>query len=320
MNVSAHIWTVTDGHAGNRRQADALAAALSDQPARAITLLPSALARALAPRRFFGAQTQLGDAFADALQGPVPALAIGCGRQGALATRLLREHGSQVVQILDPRMDPRHWDLVIAPQHDGLRGANVLSPLGSLNPVDDLWLKQAREHFAGLATLPAPRTAVLVGGSSRHSGVDVAAVTRLADCIDRLLEEHGGSLMLTGSRRTDPEVHAMLRKRYRGNAHLLWLDAADGDNPYPGVLAWADRIICTADSVNMVSEACATRVPVFVDAPASASGRPRRFLDALLERGRIRALDADAQPFPVTPLRETARIAAEVAQRLGWPA
>ena len=96
-----------------------------------------------------------------------------------------------------------------------------------------------------------------------------------------------------------------------------WLDADDGDNPYPGLLAWADRIVCTADSVNMVSEACATSAPVFVFNPLQVHGRPRRFLDASLARGRIRPVDATLAAFACEPLRETERVAEEVRQRLG---
>jgi mitochondrial fission protein ELM1 len=66
----------------------------------------------------------------------------------------------------------------------------------------------------------------------------------------------------------------------------------------------------------MVSEACATRAPVFVFEPQRARGRVGAFLDALLRRDRIRAMDATLDPFAVEPLRETARVAAEVRERL----
>ena len=69
----------------------------------------------------------------------------------------------------------------------------------------------------------------------------------------------------------------------------------------------------------MVSEACATRVPVFVFDPDRVHGRPRRFLDALLARGRIRALDDAMAPFDVESLRETARVATEIRTRLHLP-
>ena len=121
------MWTITDGHAGNVRQAVALVAALGEHPAHAWTVAPQAPWRWLAPRKFPGSRLAFDREFRRALTAP-PALAIGCGRQAALATRLLREHGARAVQILDPRIDPRHWDLVIAPEHDDVRGEIACGP------------------------------------------------------------------------------------------------------------------------------------------------------------------------------------------------
>ena len=306
---------MSDGHAGNVRQAQALVHALGIAAERDIVLQPGWLAQRLAPRRWPGATRAFGPAFASALQA-APQLAVGCGRQAALATRLLRERGTRAVQILDPRIRPTHWDLVVAPEHDGLRGDNVITLLGSLHPVDDAWLAQARARFAALAQVPEPRTAVLVGGASRHARLDAAALSILLSQLDRALARDGGSLLLTASRRTNPALFDALRAFASRWPGTCWLGAADGENPYPGLLAYADRIVCTADSVNMVSEACATRAPVFVFDPGSVGGRPRRFLDALLARGRIQPVDAALKSFPVEPLRETARVAAEVRRRL----
>ena len=314
------IWTLTDGHAGNLRQAGAVAAALGPGSARNWRLTPRAPWRWAAPGLLPGSSNAFGGGFADALSTP-PALAIGCGRQDALATRLLRRAGARTVQILDPRIDPAHWDLVIAPEHDGLAGRNVLSLLGSLNPVDDAWLARGREDFPHLGQLPGPRTALLLGGASRHARFDRAAFDALADTVSAALARDGGSVLATVSRRTPAQVRIGLRARMAdasrpGWPGLAWFGPEDGDNPYPGLLAWADRIVCTPDSVNMISEACATRVPVHVFNPQGTDGRPRRFLDALLARGRIRPLGATLEPFEAEPLRETARVAAEVQKHL----
>lgn len=308
-------WIFTDGHAGNVRQACALSEAMGVTDSVAVELQPSPMARTLAPRLWPGAARSLGDAFADAMHAP-PALAIGCGRQGALATRLLRARGTRVVQILDPRLDPRHWDIIVAPEHDGLRGANVITLLGSLNPIDDAWLAHARERFAAFAELPRPRTAVLLGGASAHVPFDAAAFARMSAVLDASVARDGGSLLVTASRRTDAAIREALRARSGTAPGVCWLDDNDGDNPYPGLLAWADRIVCSPDSVNMISEAGATRAPVFVFDPTCVHGRPRTFLDALLARGRIRPLDDTLAAFDVEPLRETARVAAEVRARL----
>lgn len=308
-------WLLTDGLAGNLRQASALAQALG-RPAHDWRLQPRAPWRWAAPRRLPGAHAAFGADFARALQAP-PALAIGCGRQAALATRLMRDAGARTVQILDPRIAPKHWDLVVAPEHDGLRGPNVITLLGSLNPVDDLWLAGARKTFPAFGELPGPRTALLLGGSSAHARFDRAAFDALATRLQAQLEREGGSLLATTSRRTPAQIRARLRERLAAMPQVSWYEPGEGANPYPGLLGWADRIVCTADSVNMLSEAAATRAPLFVFGIDRVEGRPRRFVDSLVGLRRAHAFDPHLRPFPVTPLRETARVAAMVAARLG---
>lgn len=312
---AASTWLLTDGFAGNLRQAAALARALGIVAAREPPLRPNTAARLLAPRTWPGADTALGPDFAHALDTP-PVLAIGCGRQGALATRLLGGRGARTVQILDPRIAPRHWDLVVVPEHDRLRGDNVIALQGSLHPVDDAWLAEARDAHPGLAALPAPRTTLLVGGASRHARLDAAWLEVLFTQLEAALAREGGSLLLSASRRTGPALRPALRAFAARWPGCCWLGPEDGANPYPGLLAFADRIVCSPDSVNMLSEACATRVPVFVAAPHAVRGRPRRFVDSLIACGRVRPADAALAPFDIVPLRETARIAAEVRRRL----
>lgn len=312
------VWLLTDGNAGNLRQAEALAAALGLDSPRFPLLEPQPPWRWLAPRRLPGARHAFGPGFAAELaRGATPELVIGCGRQGALAARLVRERGARAVQILDPRIDPRHWDVVVVPAHDRLRGRNVVPLLGSLNPVDDAWLARARLDFPALCALPQPRTALLLGGPTRLAPwtAEQLAAT-LARVRTQVLAE-GGSLLATVSRRTPAALRAPLHAAMRGVPGVLWDGEAGGANPYPGLLACADRIVCTPDSVNMISEACATAAPVHVAGPDLARGRLAGFLGALLELGRIRPLDATLAPFPVQPLRETARVAGEVRRRLG---
>lgn len=312
----AAIWTLTDGAAGNVRQAEALAAAMGAGTAT-WTLQARTPWRWMAPYRLPGARMAFGPAFAAALEQPPP-LVIGCGRQAALATRLARAHGARAVQILDPRLHPAHWDLVIAPSHDRLRGDNVIPVIGSLHPVDDLWLAAARRDFAHLGALPGPRTAVLVGGTTHGGGFDVGDFDRWLTALVAYVRGEGGSVLASTSRRTPAAAVARLQARLEGVPGVLWTgpSADEPPNPYPGLLGWADRIVCTADSVNMLSEAAATNVPVYV--AGRAQGRPLRFVEQLQALGRVRPLTTQPEPFAATALRETARVATEVRQRLGW--
>lgn len=313
------ILALHDGRAGNARQARALAHALGGGDVGECVLVPRAPWRWWAPRVLPGAQAAFGAGFASSITKP-PSLAIGCGRQAALATRLLRERGSKAVQILDPRISAREWDLVIAPEHDRLRGDNVIPMLGSLHPVDDLWLAQARHGAPQFADLPAPHTVLLVGGPSRHADLRDAGFDALLQRLARHARGEGGSFSVIASRRTPTHWRDAIGRVDARLPGARWRDGRDGANPYAALLAYAGRIVCTPDSVNMLSEAAATLAPVFVWAAGNVEGRLREFLDALRGRGRVHDLDEDLAPFAAEPLRETARVAARVRQRLDLPA
>ena len=192
-------YALHDGRAGNARQSFALAHAL-DVDAFELTLAPRAPWRLLAPRQLPASRDAFGDAFAK-LAGSSPELVVGCGRQAALATRLLRTGGSKSVQILDPRIDPRHWDVVVAPEHDRLVGENVITMLGSLHPVDDLSLAQARHDFPVFATLASPHTVLLVGGPTRHAVLGDAEFQSLLHTMSARVQADGGSFSVVACTR-----------------------------------------------------------------------------------------------------------------------
>ncbi len=312
------IWTLTDGRAGNLRQAQALAAALGGA-ARQWQLDTAAPWRWLAPLELPGSASAFGDEFRLALSAPsllTSLLAIGCGRQAALATRLLHEAGARTVQILDPRIDPHHWEVVIAPEHDRLRGDNVITICGSLHPVDAGWLAAAQQAHPQIGALPEPRTLLLLGGPLRSAPLNKRWWRATAGLLAAAMQRDGGSLLISGSQRTPDWLVQAARACLPQVPGLRWFDDGDGPNPYPGLLAWADRIVVTADSVNMLSEACATAAPVHVTAAARVNGRHGRYLGALLARGRVRILQDLAADWPIVPLIERPRVVAAIRSRL----
>lgn len=319
MEPARAVWALSDGAAGNRRQALALAGALAAGSVREWILSARPPWRWLSPRRLPGGAHAFGGGFALALNMP-PALAVGCGRQAALATRLLRDRGALAVQILDPRLSPRHWDALVAPEHDGLRGDNIVTSLGSLHAIDDDWLAAGRREFPELEAMPGPRILVLLGGPVAGVELDRAWWARCVQVLEHWLDRDGGSVLITGSRRTPDWLERSARQWFDRRPGRVWFNDADGDNPYRGFLAWADRIVVSPDSTNLISEACATRAPVFIAddlGPRRAiAGRHGWLLRALIEAGRIRPLKPGADSWPIEPLRELPRVAAEVREIL----
>ncbi|MFC5527296.1 mitochondrial fission ELM1 family protein [Rhodanobacter ginsengisoli] len=316
--LQGECWVITDTAAGNQRQALALAELLG-LPVRHLILEPRRPWSWLAPRLMLGGRPALPAAQRELFSPPWPSVAIGCGRAAALFTRLLRPLSGgrcYTVQILDPRMDPAHWDLVIAPRHDRVHGTNVVRLLGSLNPIDDTWLADGRASCPSFADLPRPRVGVLLGGPRQGIALDAAYARELLTHLLDAREREGGSLLVLASRRTPAAVIGIFRDALKEMPGLVWADRSDGANPYPGVLGWADRLLVTPDSVNMLSEACATGCPVqtFVNAPLPA--KLERFHQALREAGLLQRFGEPPWAGRAPPLRETTAIAGTLRERI----
>lgn len=256
----------------------------------------------------------------DRLAPPWPDLVISCGNVGApLAAGIRLESGgrTRAVHIQDPKMDLDSFDLVIAPRHDGLIGANVISSKAALHPVTREKLAEGGQRWAPvLAHLPRPLVAVLIGGSNRRHRLAPAIATRLADDLVRLARDSGGSLAVTPSRRTGAENEAIIRKRLKDVPAYVWDGRAE--NPYFGMLALADAIVVTEDSVSMTSEAVATGKPVYIARLEGESRRLRRFHQMLMDDGMTRPFTGQLAAWRYAPPDDTARAAAEIRRRFGW--
>jgi uncharacterized protein len=258
------------------------------------------------------------DGLSDRLAPPWPDLLITCGRRSvALAIEIRRRSGGRVftVHIQAPRVPCRYFDLVIVPRHDRLQGPNVHVSRAALHRITPALLAaEAARLGPGFAALPRPLVAVLVGGTSRAYRLTPAIATRLAKRLAALCRDHGVGLMVTVSRRTGAENTAILRDHLAGLPCRFW-DGA-GDNPYFAMLGLADAVIVTADSISMISEACATGKPVHI---IELEGGNRRFADfhrMLREDGITRPFDGTLAGWSYAPLDCTAVAARAVRARL----
>lgn len=232
------------------------------------------------------------DASRDLLAPPWPDLLISCGRRStaaAIAIRRAARGRTFAVHLQHPRTPPHHFDLVFAHPHDSLTGANVHLTATTIHRVTPGKLATARAGFAGSGAMPpAPVTGVLLGGRTRRGGFVDADIEALRDLLTAE-RRSGASLYMTPSRRTEPHVVAALREHFTGDdAVQIW--DGQGDNPYLRLLAGSDRLIVTADSTSMISEALATGRPVGLFRFSGMSPRHHLFAENLAAAGHVSLL------------------------------
>ena len=257
-------------------------------------------------------------AHSDALAPPWPDLLIATGRHSVAASLYVRAQSRRAgrrtvtVQVQDPVISPSHFDLVITPQHDRLRGANVVTTMGALHRVTAAKLGAEADRLAPrVADLPRPYVGVLIGGANSAYDFGAAEMTSLANALVTAAKECGGSLLITPSRRTGEANLAILRQVLADTPNFLW--DGDGDNPYFGILGLADQLVVTSDSVNMVSEAVASGRPVQVFELPGGSDKFARFHSGLRESGLTHAFTGTlAVHDPAIPADDMARAAEAV--------
>jgi mitochondrial fission protein ELM1 len=148
--------------------------------------------------------------------------------------------------------------------------------------------------------------AVLVGGDSRHHRFKPEDIERLAASLDSLAAS-GAALMGSRSRRTSPALAEAVGQVFARHGGWWW--DGRGPNPYLALLAHADAIVATADSVNMIGEAAATGVPVLVFEPTGGHGKIGKFLNGLAEHGVVHRFEGNLVGERYEPLDSTRAIA-----------
>lgn len=230
------------------------------------------------------------------LDGPFPSLLIAAGRRTLPVLRHIKKQSpaTRTIYLMRPE-SMAGIDLAVVPEHDGVAPAsNVITSLAPLHAVTPDTLAAARKAWAPqFAHLPRPFITLCMGGNTKRGQY---APAQWRDVVNRaiLLAGHG-SLLVTTSRRTPPDAMALITPLLQ-LPHVLHRWDTDKDNPYLGMLACADGIVVTGDSLSMCAEACVSGAPVFIYASPHVAPMKHQLLhQTLYDRGLAHPLNNTAR-------------------------
>jgi mitochondrial fission protein ELM1 len=203
--------------------------------------------------------------------------------------------------LMDPKINTSNFSLVIAPQHDNLKGDNVISLLGSLHD-----LKPQETSRSEILS-------VFLGGDSAHYTYTHDDIQRLCHVIENeLASKQSISVCITPSRRTQKHWVHLLRERFSDQPVEIW--DGTGENPYVRYLNQAHKIIVTGDSISMMSETCRMGVPVYIFDVAIKHHKFKHFKHCLIDQNHARIISGTGPLSVCTPriLDEYTRIQPEI--------
>lgn len=301
MGGEARAIILTDGKAGHENQSKAFARALGLDFVLVPVKFKSRFAKAMSYLydRLGVSSTRLLEGLdnLDSLGKPRVVLGTGSGTFYA-AKALAKKLGAKCGVVLYPRgYDLSSFDCILAPTFDNpAKRANVVEIPANLVANDAAFYEKGvaafRERYSGAAD---NLVGVIVGGPNKCSTMSAEWMKARLDEI--FAANAGAQLCVTTSRRTPPEVEALVDS-YPWTYKLIY--SRDHFNPIPAFVQLAKRLYVTAESTGMLSEACTfgTAEVVALDNLKPGPHKFRRFVENLRRGGYVdgsRKVDLSAE-------------------------
>lgn len=184
---------------------------------------------------------------------------------------LVRENLAKSVVLMKPGFPFNlfRYDLALIPAHDrGLLPRGSYRLRGSLSGIDAETLEVSKRLLARSIKNPERvRLSLFLGGETRRFQISLSKVEELLSELERASERLGGDFLVTASRRTPEAVNQLLLDRLSRHprCQLCVIPSQDGrPEVVPGMMALADFLIVTEDSLSMISEALSSGKTVVV--------------------------------------------------------
>jgi uncharacterized protein len=217
------------------------------------------------------------------LEPPWPELVITAGRRNEPVARWIQQQAGgpdrcRLVHVGRPWAPIEAFDLIVTtPQYALPPHPRVLHTEAPMHRIRAEALAEAAARWSPLlADLPEPRIAVMLGGHVGPWTFDPAKGRELGRRASAFASAAGGSLLVSTSARTPPDVVDAFAGELQAPHRLYRWRPDDPDNPYLGFLALAERIVVTSDSMSMLVEAMAAGKPVQIYDLADAPGAGQR--------------------------------------------
>ena len=243
---------------------------------------------------------------------------ISCGRKSVIPSIYLKKNSKKKVHnihIQDPKVSLKNFDFIIAPEHDGLTGDNVILSKGSIHYLTKEEITNNHEYLSEKLNKEKEYLSLILGGPNKYYDYNEKNVIKIFDKIKSILESNNLQAIIIPSMRT-PEKIIDFTQNYLGENNLVIKDV--DKKAYLSSLSLAKYIVVTCDSTSMISEAALTGKPIYIaEIPAKSNDyRFRKFRDLFHKLKIIKNLNEKVEIWNYEILDETNRIAKEIKKKI----
>ena len=244
---------------------------------------------------------------------------ISCGRKSVIPSIHLKNTAKKKVfniHIQDPKVDLNHFDFIVAPEHDGIEGQNVISTKGAIHYLTESEINENKDYLNSFIKKDERKIwALIMGGPTKYYEYSRENIKAIFENLNNLNKQNNFQLVVIPSMRT-PKNIIQYAKDYFGQNHTV-IETID-KKAYLSALAISEKIVVTCDSSSMISEAALTGKPIYVAniSPKKNDKRFQRFRNLFKELNITRILGEEIENWNYQKLDETNRVANIIKQKI----
>ena len=235
---------------------------------------------------------------------------ISCGRKSVIPSIYLKKNSNKKIiniHIQNPRVSLNNFNYIIAPEHDGISGKNVISSKGALHYLTIEEIEKSRDYLQNKSNTKKDILTLILGGPTKYYNYTTQNIKSIFSNIKNLTEKNNLHLIVIPSNRTPVETVSLAKSELMKDTTII--ETVD-KKAYLSALCLAKYIVVTCDSSSMISEAALTGKPVYV-AMIETKRNDKRFkkFRKLFENMNIlRKLDDKLETWSYEKLDEANRV------------
>ena len=243
---------------------------------------------------------------------------ISCGRKSVVPSIALKnKFGKKIlnVHIQDPKVKLSNFDFIVAPEHDGLKGKNVLTSRGAIHYLTNDELEVNKNYLKSRINSQKKVVTLIIGGPTKHYDYNEKVVDSIFLKIKQNFLNNNYQLIVVPSMRTPQNIIDKAKNYF--NEDQIIIPNVD-KKAYLCSLKIADHIIVTCDSTSMISEAAITGKPIYIaQMPAIKSNkRFKNFFNSFASLNIIKELGSPVENWTYNRLNETNKIANQIKKKI----
>jgi len=243
---------------------------------------------------------------------------ISCGRKSVIPSIFLKKKFKNKViniHIQEPKVSLNNFDFVVAPEHDGLKGNNILTSKGAVHYLTNSELDENENYLKTRINSQKKIVTLILGGPTRYYDYNNQVIDGIFSKIEKNFLKNNYQVIIIPSMRT-PQNIIEKAKNYFDKDQII-IPNVD-KKAYLSSLKISDHIVVTCDSTSMISEAAITGKPIYVaQMPAIKNNkRFKSFFNLFESLNIIKELNNSVENWTYTKLNETNKIANQIKEKI----